>query len=238
MATAKKKATKKAAPKKTAFQTKSTLRFTGRVDEAAIRAQVSTFVDENQRHQALKAIDDSKRVQEIMSPPGTLNLPPKLEDARLRFGISDGAFDVRATFSRVFVHQIGDDNVLSADPKTGLYMPISMAKDDVKRSPRAVLVSAGLTAMDCLISHGIELGDVVSILELAPWSILVDRIGSLNLYLLVLDVGDISGSMDAAYRERVGEAEAVYDEEVGAMMYRDKNGTTWKPQVRRSRGDM
>jgi hypothetical protein len=152
----------------------------------------------------IEAADE--QVRKKMSRRGELGLPPLLDQRRLEFGITDGAFDVQASFDHILVFQLPEKSVENGTyGDTSIIVPEN-AKDNRKKSaPRGVIVSAGLKALDELRSNGMELGDIAMFNQISPWRIETDLIGGRWHYLLVLHTGHIIGSEDTTKRLRSGE---------------------------------
>ena len=136
---------------------------------------------------------------------GAFNLPEQLDKRRREFAIPDGAFRLQAVFDRCLVWQISDFEGNHATEGGLLVMPDTVADRELRETPRGILVSAGLTALDQLRSHGIELGDIVTMIRIAPYHIRCACIAHKWQYLVVLSAGDIIGSEDLAARVRAKE---------------------------------
>jgi hypothetical protein len=142
---------------------------------------------------AALAYDAEKRSR--MSPPGTLRIPRLLDQRRLEYGITDAAFKEQPLFDRVYAYQI-DQFEGETFGDTMIIRPDSSKDRDRRSAPRAIIVGAGLAALDALRSNGVDLGHIVSFLRLAPWSKRFDVIGGHEEHLLILRAGDIIGSED------------------------------------------
>ena len=81
-------------------------------------------------------------------------------------------------------------------------------------SPRAVVVSAGLSARDYLASHGMGLGHIVWIARLSPWRHQVekDEAGK-DIEFFFLRAGDLCGSEDTKRWEAEGRVRVTVDAE-------------------------
>jgi hypothetical protein len=149
------------------------------------------------------AQEEDAAVRALVSPAGALGLDPHLDARRLEWGITDAAFAVQAAFDRVLVWQIPVYRDGFAEGGK-IFIPQTAQDRAQQEAPRGILVSAGLAARDQLESHGILLGDVVTLLRLAPFRLPCEMVGGRRLYLLVLSAGDIVGSEDTATRLRNG----------------------------------
>lgn len=81
-------------------------------------------------------------------------------------------------------------------------------------TPRAVIVSAGLGALDVLRSHGLGLGSVVWVARLSPWRHQVDRtVDGKDIEFMFLRVGDVVGSETLLDYRKKGLVDIVMDAE-------------------------
>lgn len=140
------------------------------------------------------AIKRTKLIKEKMSPPGGLRLPEKLEAARLKHGIPDGFFRACAGFDRIFVFPLDPFDQDEKIPGSMLYRPQITQKKDLQEGFRGVLISAGLTAMDRLMSHGYELGDIVMTNKNVPFARRVELLEGEPMFVLVMRDGDLAGN--------------------------------------------
>lgn len=136
----------------------------------------------------------TKLIRERMSPEGALHLPPKLEAARQKHGIPDGFFRTAAGFDRIFVFPLDPFDQDEKIPGTSLYRPQLTKQKDLQEGYRGVLISAGLTAMDRLMSHGYELGDVVMTNKNVPFARRVEQLEGFDMFVLVMRDGDLAGN--------------------------------------------
>jgi hypothetical protein len=100
---------------------------------------------------------------------------------------------------------------MTEDMFTGGKVVMPGTSFDAQRSetPRGVLLSAGLRALDILRSNGIELGDVVFFVKHGPPIVRLSRIANHDIYLFSLHVAEIRASEEAAQRLRSGEMSVV-----------------------------
>lgn len=145
-----------------------------------------------------------------MSPPGALRLPELLEAQRLKYGITDAFFNSQAAFDRIFVFPI---DMFDDDPTYGggvMLRPQLTKLKDLQEGSRGVLISAGLTAADRLMSHGIELGHVVTTNKNVPFARRCDRLeDGTEMFYLVMRDGDLAGSETLASEIRNGKKRIV-----------------------------
>lgn len=152
----------------------------------------------------IKASDGVRRAK--MKPRGGLGLPALLDQRRLEWGITDGAFDVQAAFDRILVFQIPEKGMEGGTyGDSGIIIPESSESARKRAAPRGIIVSAGLKALDELRSNGMELGDIVMFNHVAPWRVETDIIQGKWEYLLVMHTGHIIGSEDTTKRLRNGD---------------------------------
>lgn len=188
----------------------------------------------------------ARAIQERLAPKGSLGLDPHLDQRRLDYLIPDEAFNEQPVYDRVFVAQLNDGPDDGKFVEGGLIIkPQTVEARDKGESPRGIVVSAGMIALDNLMSHGIRLGDVVTFTEVAPWKLPLGRLGdaenSVEYDLLQLRSGDITGSPDVARRMRDGEirVERRHNEtrKCWEHVLVDSNGDTWNPIEPFSGGD-
>jgi hypothetical protein len=150
-------------------------------------------------------LDKSGEWAKYISPPGALEglQDPRLEDARLKYGIPDSVFHTDALFDRIFVWQLprvfGD--VIEG---TTLIKPEGVRQREEEGTPRGVVVSAGLKALDSLRSNGVELGDVVNFIRLSPWKLTMQEIRGVEVNVLILRDGDLIASEELPRRRKQG----------------------------------
>lgn len=143
-----------------------------------------------------KAEKRTAMIKARMSPPGALKLPPLLEEQRLKYGIPDGFFKTQAAFDRIFVFPIDlFDNEEKLTPNSPFYRPEVKKLKDLQEGNRGVLISAGLTAADRLMSHGIEIGHIVITNKNVPFARRCDRLeDGTDMFYLVMRDADLAGS--------------------------------------------
>jgi hypothetical protein len=109
----------------------------------------------------------------------------------------------QATFERVIVYRIPDEGSSSETfAKDGLIVkPETRRETDKERSPRGVVVSAGLAAMDVLVSNGMQLGELVWFAPHVPFRFEVGkRTDGTPWEFYFMNVGDIVLSEDILQR--------------------------------------
>jgi len=157
-------------------------------------------------HELEKAKKRTELIRAHMSPPGALRLPPLLEKHRLKYGITDGALASQALFDRIHVFPIdGAEGDRIEKTSGGIFKPAITKLKDKQEGNRGVLISAGLTAMDRLMSHGVQLGDVVVTNKNVPFARRCEEISDQVLHYLVMRDGDLASSETLMERIRAGE---------------------------------
>lgn len=148
----------------------------------------------------------TKLIKERMSPPGALRLPPLLEAQRLKYGIPDGFFKSQASFDRIYVFPIDQFDGEDKFSPQGTILRGNLTKlKDLQEGNRGILISAGLTAADRLMSHGIELGHVVTTNKNVPFARRCERLADgTEMFYLVMRDGDLAGSETLADEIRDG----------------------------------
>jgi hypothetical protein len=166
-----------------------------------------------------------------MSPPGTLGLPKLLDERRIEYGITDGAFSRQAVFDRVFIWQIPMQKGDKFEADSLIHMPESVQQREKSRAPQGIIVAAGLKALDQLRSHGVDLGHKVLFCHAAPYHIRYDSVLGLEQHLIILLAGDIIGSEDLAtnLKNRQVRYLARRTETSIEHTFIDENGKPWLP---------
>lgn len=157
-----------------------------------------------------EALSFDREIRKRMSPAGALGLPELLDQRRLEYGITDGAFAGAVLFDRVYVFQISDsDHEGGFFGKDSRIVTPDQTRDRLKHeAPRGILIGAGLRALDILRSHGVDLGHIVHFINSQPWRLYVDMIAGKRIPVLPMNAGDILDSEDLA-RELRPEGRAV-----------------------------
>lgn len=167
--------------------------------------------------------------------PGEFGLPPLLEARRLEHGIPDGAFKMQCVYNRMIVWQLPDDDS-ETYKGTSILMTNRAQERERDIAPRAVIVSAGLSAMDYLRSNGMDLGHIVNFVRLSPYEWRCDIVGrGIEQQCKILQAGDIIGSEDLSAALRSGECRIVYENNVHKFV--DSSGKVWEPQDPRLASD-
>ncbi len=162
----------------------------------------------------------------LMSPKGSLGLPPLLDQRRLEWLITDGAFKIAPLYNRVYIHQIPRHK----NKKMGkIHMTDTTAGQQQRACHRGVIVSAGGLALDALRSNGVDLGHVVHFIHVNPYRLFVDYAVGFEPQVLVMTVDQVAGSEDLAQAIRDGKASLQIVD--GKHQLTDPDGHIWDPQM-------
>lgn len=170
-------------------------------------------------HELEKAKRRTAEIKALMSPPGALGLPKLLEEARLKWGIPDAAFDARAIFDRIHIFPIDAEGDKETYGNTSIHRPEAKKALDVQKGHRGILISMGLEAMDHCVSHGVELGHIVRTIRNAPHVQECARISFGPMYFLVMRDGDLTGSETLEQEIRSGKKQIVNDGGDNALVF-------------------
>lgn len=172
-------------------------------------------------------MDREARVRtSLMSPAKTMGLPGLLDERRLEWLITDGAFSHAPLFNRVYVHQIPR----FVNKKKGLiHMPDTKASQELRSCHRGIIVGAGCLALDALRSNGVDLGHIVNFLHVNPFRIFVDYAEGFEMQVLSMTVDCIADSEDLAdtLRSKVASVQIVD----GKHQISDAEGKLWDPRM-------
>lgn len=132
-----------------------------------------------------------------MSYPGTLGLPPLLDHRRQQYGIIDDAFAYggQCAYDRLLVWLIPQWEGATYG-RTKILMPDATREAEGQTAPRAVVVSAGMLALDHLRSNGMDLGHIITFANQGHWRLRVGDVGGKLQYLVILNSGDVVSSED------------------------------------------
>jgi co-chaperonin GroES (HSP10) len=112
-----------------------------------------------------------------------------------------------ACFERVIVYCLPDSHAAREQTEGGIYIPTQRVDTDKKRSPRGIVVSAGLKALDILRSNGMDIGELVWFAPHVPFRYVVGRKDNEDIEFKFMNVGDIVLSEDILGRVCEGEIE-------------------------------
>jgi hypothetical protein len=164
------------------------------------------------------------------SLPGTLGLPKLLDEKRVKYGIPDTAWSSQPAFDQVLVWQVkvDDGNTFGG----GAILKTETAlKRELQESSRGIIVAAGLTALDQLRSHGIDVGHTIDFYQIAPLRKRLPTIAGKEPTLVMIQARYVFGSEELAQNLRSRKCRVITRDNEGTQehFYCDENGKTWKP---------
>jgi len=133
-----------------------------------------------------------------MKEHGYLNLARKVQEHSIP------PWPGEVPFWRILVYRIPDE--FSANEKVGrIYKPTTTLDLQKNRSPRGIIVSAGLAAMDSLRDHGMKIGDMVWISPNCVYRVETGRNEKGSIEFFFAYVGEIVLNEDIPERLTSGE---------------------------------
>lgn len=132
-----------------------------------------------------------------------------LDSQRLKHFIPDICFRAQAAYDRILAFNIPlhlEETVL----KDGLIIAPESFSEAVRSAPRAIVLSAGLEAMDHLRAHGMRLGDTIHIVRNFSWALDVGNCGVYHFGLLVMRSGDVVAAEQTRERLDSGELSITF----------------------------
>lgn len=155
--------------------------------------------------------------------------PPLLEERRVEHGVPDACFDARPSFDNVLIYQLPK----FAARIGSIHMPDATKQALEESAPHGIIIGAGLRALDSLLSHGIDLGHIVTYVTLSPWRTIACHIeGEPVVVLHALDI-HIRASEDLEQAYRAGKVSITKKKNEAGFWrhyYQDENGEPWNPQ--------
>lgn len=144
--------------------------------------------------------------------------------------IFERAMACQAVFDRVLVWRV-PEGWYAGDKfeGTNIVKAVSTKARQELDTPRGIIVSAGLNALDVLRSQGMDIGHVVHICVNSMYRRPLEDTGNDKFTLGLLRVGDIVDSEDLADALDRGECR-VYQVK-GEHRLVDKEGKTWEPKL-------
>lgn len=165
----------------------------------------------------------------LMSAKGKLGLPKLLDERRLKYGITDGAFAFQPYNDSVVIHQLSR---VQGETFAGSSILMSDKQKERERegTPQGVIVAAGLCGLDGLRMNGMDLGHIVAFQRVAPWRVQTDLIGGNWEQVLIMRIADIVGSLDLVQNLRSGKMKVSFDKERYEHIYENtETGEIWHP---------
>jgi len=158
-----------------------------------------------------KAKEESDKILANMSKPGKLGLPPLLEERRLECGIIDEAFEKQALFDRVIVYQHDRHQGNTYINGGVIEQPDGWHDGRLQQSPRGIIISAGVQALDVMRTNGMLLGDYVWVAQNVLRKIPIGRDAGLKeIRVLLCRIGDIALDEDLYHRLKDGDVKLTW----------------------------
>jgi hypothetical protein len=131
------------------------------------------------------------------------------------------AWPYQPAYDRIVVYMLPEDMALRETfASDGAILKPNQTRDYQKRtSPRAIIVAAGIQAMDHLRANMIDLGHRVWVARLSPWRHVVDRKIGGEVEFMFLRSSEIVGSEDTLQMMFDGKIDIVVGED-GQHHYR------------------
>src|SRR5678816_156839 len=113
---------------------------------------------------AQRLADDTRKNLELqakyVSPPGAFGLSPLLDERRVKMLIPDGAFRIACAFDRILMWPLADSTFGEGKASEHIFFADVGREQDAMTSPRGVVISAGLEALDVLRTNGMDVGHI------------------------------------------------------------------------------
>ena len=141
-------------------------------------------------------------------------------------------FDIKpwpgqAMFERVVVFQVPDEELAGekVSKDSLLFKPVMTQQSDEYRSPRGIIVSAGLQALKIMCDHGMQIGDIVWLAPHLPYRFVIGKTkAGLDITVFFLNVGDIVLDEDVLTRVADGKLDCYLDPDHGNRANPSKHG--------------
>jgi hypothetical protein len=141
-------------------------------------------------------------------------------------------FDIKpwpgqAMFERVVVFQVPDEELAGekVSKDSMIYKPVTTQQSDEYRSPRGVIVSAGIQSLKVMCDHGMQIGDIVWLAPHLPYRFVVGKTSAgLDITVFFLNVGDIVLDEDVLQRVADGKLNCYLDPDYGDRANPTTNG--------------
>lgn len=147
---------------------------------------------------AIIAENIADELEASLAPRGTYNIPMLLDERRFEYGIPNGAFESFPAFDKVYIWQVNLTERRTYSEGGAIVKPDARIANDRNTAPRGIIVSAGLQALDSLLSTGIDVGHMVRFKKFSPFIQPVAEIQGVELTVMVIRDGDIVSSEDLA----------------------------------------
>jgi len=150
------------------------------------------------------------------------------------------AWPGQALYERVIIYRIPDAaSARETFSEGGSIIKPDMTQQTQKdRSPRGVVVSAGLQALDILRGHGMELGELVWFAPHVPYRFEVEKAGGKPVEFYFMNAGDIVLSEDVTVRIAEKRLWVEFDREKKHHVYVSSGGTCKRAEPTKSPDDI
>jgi hypothetical protein len=178
-----------------------------------------------------RELEQEAEIRANFAGPGELGLPKLLEAKRIKHGIPNAAWDSQPMFDQVLLWPVPIES--SKTYGTGVIVKTdAVLKRELTEAPKGVIVSAGLTALDQLRSHGCDVGHTIFFYQLAPLRMRLPMIAGKESSLVMIQARYVFGSEELSKNIRSRACRIISrmnDDGVEEHFYCDENGKTWKP---------
>src|SRR5678815_523575 len=119
--------------------------------------------------------------------------------------IPDGAFRIACAFDRILMWPLADSTFGEGKASEHIFFADVGREQDAMTSPRGIVISAGLEALDVLRTNGMDVGHICWLMHLNPWWIQCEKTAEGHSHAArVCRVGDLLGSEDLELERRAG----------------------------------
>lgn len=146
----------------------------------------------------LVAANIADELEASLKPKGYFNIPMLLDERRLEYAIPNGAFEHFPLYDKIYIWQLTMSERRTYAAGGSIEKPDARIASDRNTAPRGIIVSAGLQALDSLLSTGCDVGHIVRFKKFSPFIQPVAEIQGVELAVMVIRDGDIVSSEDLA----------------------------------------
>jgi hypothetical protein len=147
---------------------------------------------------AIVAKNIADKLKASLKPRGYFNIPMLLDERRFEYGIPNGAFESYPGFDKIYIWQVNMTTRQEFVEGGRLVKTEQRIAHDRNTAPRGVIVSAGLQALDAMLSTGYDIGHMVRFKKFSPFIQPVEEIDGQELTVMVIRDGDLVSSEDLA----------------------------------------
>ena len=151
-------------------------------------------------------------------------------ECELSVEIEKRVMSAQAVFDRVLLWQVPESWYCGDTFIEGglIHTPLSTRERHMQDTPRGIIVSAGLNAMDAMCSHGMGIGHVVHFCVNSLYRRPLDTVDG-GKHLCLIRVGDIIDSEDLADAIDAGVVNVFVNKSEHRLV--DAEGKTWEPKL-------